>query len=127
MLYQLRTGNVILCENKKLNQTNAYLIVYDNDNGFGLWCLSCGEAFGFYGDDVVKMKENILDKDFLNVQAVIPKELITGYLKQGYRNPTGFRRWVVHIGTEYMADRYKYVHYELHGEMLELSDDEKYK
>ena len=31
------------------------------------------------------------------------------------------------IGTEYMADRYKYVHYELHGEMLELSDEEKYK
>lgn len=31
------------------------------------------------------------------------------------------------IGTEYMADRYKYVHYELHGEMLELADDEKYK
>lgn len=31
------------------------------------------------------------------------------------------------VGTEYMADRYKYVHYELHGEMLELSDDEKYK
>ena len=31
------------------------------------------------------------------------------------------------IGTEYMADRYKYVHYESHGEMLELSDDEKYK
>lgn len=34
---------------------------------------------------------------------------------------------VFEIGTEYMADRYKYVHYELHGEMLELSDDEKYK
>ena len=80
MLYQLRTGDVILCENKKLNQTNAYLIVYDNDNGFGLWCLGCGEALGFYGNDVSKMKENILDKDFLNVQAVIPKELITGYL-----------------------------------------------
>ena len=31
------------------------------------------------------------------------------------------------IGTEYMADRYKYIHYELHGEMLELADDEKYK
>ena len=31
------------------------------------------------------------------------------------------------IGTEYMADRYKYVYYELHGEMLELSDVEKYK
>ena len=81
MLYQLRTGDVILCENKKLNQTNAYLIVYDNDNWFGLWCIGCGEALGFYGNDVAKMKENILDKDFLNVQAVIPKELITGYLK----------------------------------------------
>lgn len=31
------------------------------------------------------------------------------------------------IGIEYMADRYKYIHYELYGEMLELSDDEKYK
>ena len=28
-----------------------------------------------YGNDVAKMKE-----DFLNVRAVIPKELITGYL-----------------------------------------------
>lgn len=25
MLYQLRTGYVILCENKKANQTNVYL------------------------------------------------------------------------------------------------------
>ncbi len=25
------------------------------------------------------MKEDILDKDFLNVQAVIPKELLSGY------------------------------------------------
>ena len=41
MLYQLRTGDVILCENKKANQTNAYLIVYDNDNGFGLWFSEC--------------------------------------------------------------------------------------
>lgn len=31
MLYQLRTGDVILCENKPLNKTNAYLIVYDTD------------------------------------------------------------------------------------------------
>lgn len=29
---------------------------------------------------VAKMKEDILDKDFLNVQAVIPKELITVHL-----------------------------------------------
>lgn len=59
MLYQLRTGDVILCENKPLDQTNAYLIVYDTDNGFGLWCLGCGEALGFYGDDVEKMKTDI--------------------------------------------------------------------
>lgn len=54
--------------------------MYDNDNGFGLWYLGCGEALGFYVNDVAKMKEDILDKDFLNVQAVIPKELITVYL-----------------------------------------------
>lgn len=29
------------------------------------------------------------------------------------------------VGTEYMADRYKYVHYELHDDMFELTDDEK--
>lgn len=80
MLYQLRTGDVILCENKKLNQANAYLIVYDIDNGFGLWCLGCGEALGFYGDDIEQMRADILDKDFLNVQSVIPKELISNYL-----------------------------------------------
>lgn len=80
MLYQLRTGDVILCENKSLNQTNAYLIVYDTDNGFGLWCLGCGEALGFYGDDIEKMKTDILNKDFLNIQSVIPKELISEYL-----------------------------------------------
>ena len=80
MLYQLRTGDVILCENKLLDQTNAYLIVYDIDNGFGLWCLGCGEALGFYGDDIEKMKTDILNKDFLNIQSVIPKELISEYL-----------------------------------------------
>lgn len=80
MLYQLRTGDILLCENKPLNQTNAYLIVYDTDNGFGLWCLGCGEALGFYGNDIEKMKTDILNKKFLNIQSVIPKELITKYL-----------------------------------------------
>lgn len=80
MLYQLRTGDILLCENKPLNQTNAYLIVYDTNNGFGLWCLGCGEAFGFYGNDIEKMKTDILNKEFLNIQSVIPKELITKYL-----------------------------------------------
>lgn len=85
MLYKLRTGDVIFCENKPRNQTNAYLIVYDADNGFGLWCLGCGEALGFYGDDIEKMKTDILNKDFLNIQSVIPKELISEYLNNHYK------------------------------------------
>ena len=59
MLYQLRTGDVILCENKPLDQTNAYLIVYDTDNGFGLWCSWVWRSSGFYGDDIEKMKTDI--------------------------------------------------------------------
>lgn len=85
MLYHLRTGDILLCKNKPLNSTNAYLIVYDNDNGFGLWCIGCGEALGFYGDDIEKMKSDILDKNFLNIQAVIPKEIITDYFNNNYK------------------------------------------
>lgn len=40
----------------------------------------CCEALGFYGDDIEKMKTDILNKDFLNIQSVIPKELISEYL-----------------------------------------------
>lgn len=85
MLYQLRTGDIILCENKPLNQTNAYLIVYDTNNGFGLWCLGCGEAFGFYGNNIEKMETDILNEDFLNIQSVIPKELINEYLNNQHK------------------------------------------
>jgi len=85
MLYQLKTGDIVLCENKPLSQTNAYLIVYDRDNGFGLWCLGCGEALGFYGDDTDKMKKDLLDKDFLNIQAVIHKEVFSKYVNKNYK------------------------------------------
>lgn len=85
MLYGLRTGDLLLCLNKKLNSTNAYLIVYDNDKGFGLWCLGCGEALGFYGNDKEKMKSDILDKNFLNVQAVVPKENIAEYFNENFK------------------------------------------
>lgn len=47
MLYQLRTGDVILCENKKANQTNAYLIVYDNDNGLDYGVLAVAKPLDF--------------------------------------------------------------------------------
>lgn len=85
MVYNLRTGDILLCKNKPLNQTNAYLIVYDIDNGFGLWCITCGEALGFYGKDTNKMKEDILNKDFLNIQFVIQKETICDFINENYK------------------------------------------
>lgn len=85
MLYKLRTGDILLCKNKSLNQTNAYIIVRDTDNGFGLWCLGCGEALGFYGDDVEKMKSDLLNKDFLNLQHIIPKEVMADYFNSNYK------------------------------------------
>lgn len=85
MLYKLRTGDILLCENKALNQTNTYLIVRDTSNGFGLWCLGCGEALGFYGDDVEKMKSDLLNEDFLNLQHIIPKESMADYFNNNYK------------------------------------------
>lgn len=85
MLYKLRTGDIVLCKNKSLNQTNPYLIVWDNDNGFGLWCLCCGEPLGFYGNDVEKMKSDLLDEDFLNLQHIIPKEVMADYFNNNYK------------------------------------------
>ena len=85
MLYKLRTGDIVLCKNKPLNQTNAYLIVYDDDNGFGLWCLGCGEAVGFFGKDTEKFKQALLDENFLHLQAIVPKELLTDYFNKNYK------------------------------------------
>lgn len=85
MLYKLRTGDVLLCKNKPLNQTNAYLIVKDTNNGFGLWCLSCGEALGFYGNDTEKMKNDLLNEDFLSLQRIIPKEVMANYFNDNYK------------------------------------------
>lgn len=85
MLYKLRTGDIFLCDNKLKHQTNAYLIVHDSDKGFGLWCLGCGEAVWFYGDDIDKMKSDILNKDFLNIQTVVPKEVMTDYFNSNYK------------------------------------------
>ena len=85
MLYKLRTGDIVLCKNKSLNQTNPYLVVWDYDNGFGLWCLGCGEALGFYGDDVKQMKNDLLNEDFLNLQYIIPKENIADYFNNNYK------------------------------------------
>lgn len=34
MLYKLRTGDILLCENKERNQTNMYIILYDNKHSY---------------------------------------------------------------------------------------------
>ena len=44
---------------------------------------------------------------------------------KGSRETIAAHDKVIEIGTEYMADRYQYVHYELHGDMFELADNEK--
>lgn len=85
MLYKLRTGDILICKNKIEHQTNAYLIVYDPVNGFGLWCVGCGEALGFYGNNIDKMKSDILDKNFLNIQAIVPKEVMANYFNSNYK------------------------------------------
>lgn len=78
MLYKVRTGDILLCKNEFFDFTNAYLVVYDAQNGFGLWCITCGESVGFYGEDIEKMKQDISNN--MNIQAVVPKEEIISYL-----------------------------------------------
>lgn len=83
MLYKLRTGDILLCKNKPLNRTNAYLLVHDTEHGFGLWCLGCGEAVGFYGNDTNKLKNDLTG--FLNLQHIIPKEILTDFINNNYK------------------------------------------
>ena len=65
MLYRIRVGDILLAENKTLNQTNVYVIVnLGMDEGFGLMCLSCGSIVGIYGEDKEKLMEDI--NGFLN-------------------------------------------------------------
>lgn len=84
MLYQVRVGDILLAENKPLNQTNAYLIVnLSMDEGFGLICLSCGSVVGIYGQDKNRLKEDI--NGFLNVKYIVPKEEICDYFNGKYK------------------------------------------
>ena len=84
MLYKIRTGDILLAENKVLQKTNAYLVVnLGGDDGYGLICLSCGEKVGFYGTDKKKFREDI--DGVLSVKYIVPKEEVTSYLNNKYK------------------------------------------
>ena len=51
MLYKLRTGDIVICEDTDNKRTNMYLLTYDYFNGYGLRCLTCGDFVGSYKDN----------------------------------------------------------------------------
>ena len=84
MLYRIRTGDIILAENKFDKITNSYLIVnFGGEDGFGLICLSCGDKVGFYGKDKSKFLKDL--KGFFNVNYIIPKEYMVDYFNNNYK------------------------------------------
>lgn len=84
MLYKIRTGDILLAENKIFNQTNVYLVVnFYGEEGFGLVCLSCGTKVGFYGENKEKLEKDI--NGFLNVKYIIPKEEICNFFNERYK------------------------------------------
>lgn len=74
MLYKLRTGDIVICEDTDNKRTNMYLLTYDYFNGYGLRCLTCGDFVGSYKDNKELMKSDLLN--FLHAVAVIPKEIM---------------------------------------------------
>lgn len=82
MLYKVRTGDILLCEDKENNRTQMYLITYDSLDGYTLTCLSCGEKVGSY-----KHNKELLLRDmigFLHVTQIIPKEVIAEFINDRY-------------------------------------------
>lgn len=82
MLYRIRTGDILLCENKGENKTLMYLITYNSLDGYTLTCLSCGEKIGYYKDDKNALLRDL--KGFLNLIQIIPKEVIAELINEKY-------------------------------------------
>lgn len=74
MLYKIRTGDIVICEDTDNKRTNMYLLTYDSFNGYGIHCLTCGEFVRSYKDNKELMKSDFLN--FLHVVSVIPKEIM---------------------------------------------------
>lgn len=88
MLHRIRTGDILLAENKAKDQTNVYLVTYlktGTEQGFALVCMSCGLMLGQYGDGDNAKAVLLNDiKGILNIKAVIPKEQIALFIKRNY-------------------------------------------
>lgn len=82
MLYKVRTGDILLCEDKEHNKTQIYLITYDSLNGYTLTCLSCGEKVGSYKDNKDALLHDM--KGFLHVIQIIPKEIMAELINERY-------------------------------------------
>ena len=80
MLYRVRTGDILLCEDKCHNKTQMYLITYDTLDGYTLTCLSCCNRVGSYKHNKVLLLEHM--KGFLHVIQIIPKEIIANFIKE---------------------------------------------
>ncbi len=82
MLYRVRTGDVLLCEDQEHSKTQMYLITYDSLNGYALTCLSCGEKVGSYKHNKDALMHDM--NGFLHVIQIIPKEIITELINEKY-------------------------------------------
>ena len=83
MLYKLRTGDVLLAENKPENRTCAYLLSYDSTDGYSVTCLLCGGKVGSYGKNKELLEKDI--KGLMNVVGVIPKETMVGCINKEFK------------------------------------------
>lgn len=88
MLYRIRTGDILLAENKSKNLTNAYLVTClknGKDMEFALVCLTCGLVLGNYGKGDSARAILVKDiKEILHVRKVIPKEQVALFINRNY-------------------------------------------
>ena len=82
MLYRLRTGDILLCEEKQQKHTCMYLIAWDSLDGYCLYCLSCGDKVGSYKRNKDLLKHDI--QNIFNVVGVIPKETMIAMTNNNY-------------------------------------------
>lgn len=82
MLYRVRTGDILLCEDKGHNKTQVYLITHDEFDGYTLICLSCGCKIGSYKHDKDLLLKHM--KELLHVVQIIPKEIVADFINNKY-------------------------------------------
>lgn len=81
MLHKVRLGDILLCKNEQ--KTNAYLLTWDDIDGYTLMCLSCGEKVGCYKRNKDLLKHDM--ENYLNVTNIIPKEIMSDLINNTYK------------------------------------------